>query len=508
MTDIITCLIEGLGHQRAGRPDRAEAIYRDVLEREPAQPNALYLYGLLKLQDGRSEDAAALLQTATQFRGDPEVRLHLARARLASGDPVGALSAVEEGLAAGAPRGEVLYLRGTALNAAGRPEEAIEALKAAAALEPRHASIRLNLANAQTDLDLWDAAEANMRAAVALDPALVEAHASLGFVLTAQGRLDEAITACRTAVGLDPLSAEAHWNLATALLLAGDYQRGFSEYEWHRKHPLFRAYWRELPGRAWNGESLEGQTLLVHAGQGMGDTIQLARYAPELQARGARVVLACSRALLPLLREQAGIAAVVPLDGPLPFYDVWVDQMSLPRLLQARPESIPGGDGYFRCDEDLRRRWADRVGGRRVGFAWAGNPQHANDRRRSLPLGVAQEIARPGMVSLQVGSRAGEAAALGILDVSGELSDYAETAGLIASLDLVITVDTSVAHLAGALGVPTWLLLPVMPDWRWIAGRDDTPWYRSVRLIRQGRSGEWADVVSRVAAGLAEDGRG
>ncbi len=504
MTDVVTCLIEGLGHQRAGRVDLAETIYCDVLRREPDQPNALYLYGLLKLQGGRAAEAADLLQAAAHHRDDAEVRLHLARAHIAADNPGAALAAVDQALAAGASRAEAFYLRGTAQSALLRSLDAVEALSEAVRIDPRHAAARLNLGNAEADLDRWDDAERDIRAAIATDPALVEAHASLGFVLTAQGRLADAVAACRTAITLDPLSAEAHWNLATALLLDGDYELGFKEYEWHRKHRLFRRYWRDLPGQAWDGECLAGQTVLVHAGQGMGDTIQLARYMPELAARGARVVLACSRPLLPLLRHQAGIDLVVARDEPLPQYDVWVDQMSLLRLLGVRPGNIPGAGGYLVPDPGLKAEWAGRLQGRRVGFAWAGNPQHTNDHRRSLPLEAAERIACPGMVSLQVGARAGEAYALDILDVSGALVDYGQTAALVASLDLVISVDTSVAHLAGALGIPTLLLLPATPDWRWIAGRPDTPWYESVTLVRQRRAGDWTDVVETVRELVAE----
>ena len=193
---------------------------------------------------------------------------------------------------------------------------------------------------------------------------------------------------------------------------------------------------------------------------------------------------------------------MVSRSQPLPHYDLWVDQMSLPRLLGTRSGSIPRPGGYLQPDPARSRRWAERLGGAKVGFAWAGNPAHMNDLRRSLPLDVARQIARPGMVSLQAGHRAEEAAALGIGDVSASLTDYAETAAVIATLDLVITVDTSVAHLAGALGVPTWLMLPAAPDWRWILSRDDTPWYDSVRLFRQTSPGDWAPVVQAVTASL------
>ena len=502
MPDLITHLLQGVGHQRAGRPDLVEAIYRTVLEDDPAQPNALYLYGLLQLRDGRAAAAADMLEAATIQRDDPDVHLHLARARLAAGDPAAAITVVDQAIALGGPRSEALYLRGTALNALGRPEQAILALTEAALIDPAHAATQLNLGNAHADLDEWDEAERHIRAAITLDPKLVEAYASLGHLLGARGQLVQAIAACEAALALDPLSAEAHWNLATVLLLKGDYERGFNEYEWHSKHPLFRAYWRDLPGPAWDGGSLEGRTLLVHAGQGTGDTIQLARDMPDLTDRGARVILACSPSLIPLLSGQPGLSSVVSRSQALPHYDLWVDQMSLPRLLGTRSDTIPRPGAYLKPDPARSRHWVERLQGSKVGFAWAGNPAHMNDMHRSLPLDVAREIARPAMVSLQVGHRAEEAAVLGIQDVSASLTDYAETAALIATLDLVITVDTSVAHLAGALGVATWLMLPAAPDWRWILGRDDTPWYGSVRLFRQVSPGDWEPVVQAISARL------
>ncbi len=502
MSDVISALIEGLGHQRAGRAGQAETIYRDVLARDPAQPNALYLYGLLQLRDGRVGSAADLLQAASGLRDDTDVHLHLVRARLAANDPAAALAAVDHAIALDAPPAEALYLRGTALNALARYTEAAEVLAEAARHAPIHAGIRLNLGNAHADLDQLDEAERHIRAAIRLDPALVEAQASLGYVLTAQGRLAAAIAACEAALALDPLSAEAHWNLATALLLAGNYERGFREYEWHSRHRLFQAYWRNLPGQVWTGGSLAGKTLLVHAGQGLGDTIQLARYMPLLANRGARVMLACSASLLPFLSGQPGIFAAVSRAAPLPPYDLWIDQMSLPRLLDTRADTIPGHQAYLTAEPERRRRWADRLRGRTIGFAWAGNPAHANDRRRSLPPELARMLAGPDMVGLQVGPRAEDCDGTPLLDVSSALTDYAETAALIAQLDLVITVDTSVAHLAGALGVATWLLLPAAPDWRWILGRDDTPWYGSLRLFRQQTAGDWHPVIEHVRRGL------
>ena len=242
----------------------------------------------------------------------------------------------------------------------------------------------------------------------------------------------------------------------------------------------YRHEFRTLPGPAWEAEALAGRTILVQAEQGLGDTIQLARYLPLLAARGARVLLACDKRLIPLLGTIPELAGIVAKDAPLPPYDLWIDQMSLPLRLGTRPDTIPAPLGYLRAEPDRVARWSARLGaGRKVGLVWAGNPLHSNDHRRSLPtdsLAALLAVDHVRFVNLQVGPRASEATTLaGVADLSAGLVDYAETAALVAALDLVVTVDTSVAHLAGALGRPVWVLLPYAPDWRWLLGRDDSP---------------------------------
>ena len=216
------------------------------------------------------------------------------------------------------------------------------------------------------------------------------------------------------------------------------------------------------------------------------------------------MALACDGRLIPLLRTLPGVAELVERGGTLPPYDVWVDQMSLPRLFRLSPEAIPAASGYITADPARVAAWRAALPPvRKVGLVWAGNPRHSNDRRPSLPSAqLARLLAAPGIqfVSLQVGPRSGEASQL--TDLSRHLTDYAETAAVVSTLDLVVTVDTSVAHLAGALGVETWVMLPFAPDWRWMLGRDDTPWYASMQLIRQRSPGDWDGVVATVVSRL------
>ena len=503
MRNTVDMLLAAIEHQRANRHAEAEELYRSVLAAVPDHGYALYLYGLLQLESDHAHDAVATLQQAAAARpGHSATLVNLGRALLAAGRPAEALL-VADRLLAGEPQHAIAaFLRGTALNALGEPTLAVAALQYAIAHDPANAAAFLNLGNACTDLERLDDAERHCREAIRLAPDLAEAHASLGFLLTARGQLDEAIAACEAAIALRPEFAQAHWNQAVAALLAGDFALGFRKYEWRKRHDRFRRDFIDLPGLQWDGSDPAGRTIPVHAEQGLGDTIQFARYLPLIAARGGNAVLVCERSLIPLL---AGIGAtIVPKDASLPPYDCWIDQMSLPRVFGTRLDTIPTSEGYLCADPARISAWrASLPAGPNVGLAWAGNPAHSNDRRRSLPAAALDRIlAVPGVnfVNLQVGPRASE---ITLADLSPRLVDYAETAALIAALDLLITVDTSVAHVAGALGRPAWVMLPYAPDWRWLLGRDDTPWYSSLRLFRQPRPGDWGSVVATVAHALA-----
>ena len=505
-------LLTALAQHRGGLLAEAEAGYRAVLEGNPRQANALHLLGRLCLADGRAALAAGLLRRGLAERADhADGRRALAEAEAATAlgllraDRVeAALAAAALAVEAGPGVAEAWFAQGAALRAAGRPQAAGLALRQALALDPDHAPAQLALGNARLDCDDHAAAEGHLRAAIRLAPGLAEAHASLGFLLTSAGRLDEAVAACDAAISLRPGFARAYWNRSFAHLLAGRFEAGFEDYEWRKLHDRFGGDFGRLAGREWGGETLEGHVMLVHAEQGFGDSIQFARYLPMLAARGARVVLACARPLLRLLGRIEGVAAVVDRARPLPAYDVWVDQMSLPRLFGTRLDSVPAAGGYLPGGY-LPGGTAPLSGGRlRVGVVWAGNPGHHNDARRSVPFAALRPLLeRPGIdwVSLQVGAREADRAG-SVVGPAGVLADFSATAAAIEGLDLVIAVDTATAHLAGAMGRAVWVLLPFAPDWRWLCGRPDSPWYRSMRLFRQGAPGDWAGVIGAVAAAL------
>ncbi len=458
--------------------------------------------GRALIAGGRVDEAVAHGRMAVSLLpGNAAAQAALAIALLHAKDPAGAVLAADLAVALDPGLVDGWFARGTASAALRSWKAAMAALEHAVRLSPGHAPAQLNLGNAMLDLDRRGEAELWLRRAVALDPRLAEAHASLGSLLSGDGRLAEAVGCCETAIRLRPGFAEAHWNLGFAHLLAGDYGPGWREYEWRRRHPDFADQFAPLPGPEWRGEDVRGRTVLVRAEQGLGDTIQFARFLPLLAAAGADVVLACDAAVMTLL---APLARVVDRTLPHPAYHAWVELMSLPGLLGVTASAIPAARGYLRAAPVQRR---PRVSMPSVGVVWSGNPAHSNDRRRSMPVdALAPVLELPGILftSLQVGPRGHDIAArFGLRDWSGELPDFAATARVVAELDLVVAVDTSVAHLAGAMGKATILMLPFAPDWRWMAGRSDTPWYSSVTIVRQTAPGDWQGVAAAVAREIA-----
>ena len=322
----------------------------------------------------------------------------------------------------------------------------------------------------------------------------------LASLLTGHGRFAEAARVARQGLAITPQIAPLHNTLALALLARGDYEAGWCEYEWRRHVPGFPV----LHGAEWQGERRAG-TLLVHAEQGMGDSLMLARYLPLAAERVGRVILACQAPLVPLLRRLG--VGVLATGGMLPRHDCWVVMASLPHRFGTRLDSIPSPTGYLAPDPARASAWARLLPGRRrIGLVWAGNPGLPGDGQRSIPLDqLAPLLATPGLdfFSLQVGERARDIAGRpDIVDLSPRLTDFGETAAVVANLDLVIAVDTAVAHLAAGLGRPTWIMLPAVADWRWLTRRADSPWYASVRLFRQARADDWTPVIRRVAASL------
>lgn len=474
-----------------------------VVSAEPDTSLPRYLIALRHLSGGNTARAISDLRSLLAM--DPchaGARRNLLRALSLAGDHDAVVAETAHTLRDTPECAEPHYLRGTALSALARPHEARAALTTAVTLDPSHAAAWLNLGNAHVDLDDLVTAEAHCRRALALDPASIAAHVSLGFILAAQGRVAEGREALEEAIRREPDNPRAHWNLAVAALLAGDLPGGFAEYEWRKRHDQFRRDFIDLPGPVWDGDAPRGRTILVHAEQGFGDTIQFARYLPLIAGRGGVPVLACEPSMIPLLAT-IGDAQIVSKFAPLPRYDAWIDQMSLPRVFGTTLDTIPLPGGYLTADPALTEALrATLPPGRRIGLAWSGNKLHRNDRRRTPPVEAFGPLVAHG--GCHFVSLVPNATLPGVALPPRPLADYAETAALIAALDLVIAVDTSVAHAAGAMGLPTWLLLPHAPDWRWLLNRTDTPWYGSLRLFRQPSPGDWGSVIASVGAALGE----
>jgi Tfp pilus assembly protein PilF len=406
---------------------------------------------------------------------------------------------------------------GVALRDAGRIAEAIESLRQALRLRPDSSSVLNNLGNALRSALRYEEAIAAFRQALVHDPGNAGIYENLGNALRETGRVNDAVSALRQALRLRPDFAEAHWDLAFALLMQGDFARGFEEHEWRWRLADFPS--RNFPAPLWEGQDLAGRTLLVHAEQGAGDAIQFVRLVSLLAARGAQVVLECARSLAPLFASVPGVAAVVCKGDPLPPFDFYVPLLSLPHRLGLTLESIPAHTSYLRPPPERPAPplppARPGAGPFKAGLAWQGNPRHKNDRQRSLapellePLLGVSGVAFYGLqiplaqTSPRLKIASEKHCNNNLISLSELIHDYADTALFINQLDLIITVDTSVAHLAGALGRPVWVLLPYAPCWRWLLDRRDSPWYPSMRLFRQSSPGNWPDLIREVGAALA-----
>ena len=464
---------------------------------------------------GRPPEAVDCCCRAVALRPDDAVMVNnLGNALRAAGrfDEAAAAYRRTAALAPTAP--EPLDNLGGALRLAGRPEEAMAAFDAAFALHPDRPQTLNHVGTLHCDAGRWADAIAAYERAIAGRPDFADAINNLGTALEETGRREAAMAHYRRAMSLAPATASPPWNLALLQLLTGDYAAGWAGYEHRWRQPLQRKVHRQFAQPMWDGSDLGGRRLLLHAEQGFGDAIQFARYAPLAAARGGPVVVECPRALARLFRTLAGVESIVMRDEErLPPFDVHCPLMSLPKVFGTTLATVPAGVPYLHADAGEAARWRARLEGegpaRRVGLVWAGHGSHQKDRARSLPLSALAPLAAVAGVryySLQLGEPAAQATApaagVSTTDWTAELHDFAATAALVSQLDLVITVDTAVAHLSGALGQPTWVLVPFASDWRWLLEREDSPWYPTVRLFRQSAVGQWAEPIRRVAGQL------
>ncbi|REK11979.1 MAG: tetratricopeptide repeat protein [Planctomycetota bacterium] len=410
---------------------------------------------------------------------------------------------------------EAHFNLGVLLQKRGDAEAAIACYRQAVRCRPDYAEAYSNLGTLHKSRGELDSARQCYDKALEFRPNFAEALNNLGNVLKIEGRLDEALICYEQCLRFAPQFAQARYNRGLMRLAEGELAAGWEDYEARCGCPEFPK--RSFDRPRWTGEPLAGRTLLVHAEQGLGDTLQFVRYLPLLAERGDNVVLEVQPPLVPLLRT-AGIDRSVQLVAKgeaLPEFDVYLPLLSLPGVFGTTLETIPAAEGYLRADAKLAEHWRAALGERdafKIGIAWQGSPTHASDRFRSIPLAAFAPLAFEGveLVSLQKGPGNEQVAALDgkftVRELGASFDEehgaFMDTAAVIKNLDLVVTSDTAIAHLAGALGAPVWLALTLVPDWRWMYCRTDSPWYRSMRLFRQKHLGDWPGVFADIAAML------
>ena len=509
-SQILTLAVQ---HHQSGRLDQAEQLYRQIIQVEPKHADAWHLLGVASSQAGRHavavdciNQAIALNPNAAAFYGN------LGNVYTSLKKFEDAVNAYQQALRLKPDFVDAQLNLGIALRDQGQSELAMDSFQAALRLQPKHPVVHNNMGMIYREQCQHEAALGSYRRALELNPNFADAYNNQANVLNEVGRVDEAILSYQQAIRLQPDFAEAHLSLATVLLLAGRLKEGWVEYEWR-----FVCGRPELPAfdkPRWDGSPLNGRTIVLYGEQGFGDKLQFMRYAPLVKARGGRVVVACNKLLMPILSRCAGIDEFVGLPGgKLPPYDVYSPLLSLPGLLGTTVETIPGEVPYLFADPELVESWKEklsRTSAFKIGIVWQGSTLNKGGLSRSIAL---KEFAPLGKVdgiqlySLQRGFGSEQIAEMSdrlqIDDFEGKLDEntgaFMDTAAVMRNLDLVITTDTSIGHLAGGLGVPVWVAIPFAPDWRWFRDREDTPWYPTMRLFRQPRIGDWKGVFERMA---------
>ncbi len=499
--------------QRLGRFKEAETAYWQAVQRLPDSAEAHCQLGNVFYHLGQYDEAeTAYRKTLSLEAGRAEVHYNLGGSLQAMKDHDAAIACYREAIRLTPDYADAHNNLGTSLQALGRLEEAAACYREALRLKPAYQEARYNLGLNLQEQHRFAEALACYDEVVLTRPDYDEAVTNRGNTLLALGRLNEALACYQDTLARQPDHIEANWNLGFVSLLLGDFERGWKGYEWRKrqKNHIPRPDSRPV----WDGSPAPDKTILVYAEQGLGDTIQFVRFAPLARSRCARLVLECQPRLKPLLEGVAGVDHLAASGEPLPDYDCQVSLMSLPAALGTTLATLPAATPYLAADPESVERWKRRMedrGGLKVGLAWAGNANNKNDWGRSLPLEALAPLGQVDGVRcycLQRGPAAGQLASpptgLKIERLEEESSTVVDTAAIIANLDLVISVDTMTAHLAGALGRPVWVLLSYSPDWRWLAGRDDSPWYPTMRLFRQPAPGDWGAAVENARRALEE----
>jgi tetratricopeptide (TPR) repeat protein len=536
----------GVLRSQQGREEVAADLIRRAIARNPGQPMYHGNLGLALSRLDRLDEAIACFEKALALGSrDPNVLNNYADALRKAQNPDRALPIFRQAIAMDPLLAEPHNNLGIALADLGRTDEAVASYRQAIGLNPRFAEAHNNLGNALLKKRLFDEAILEFEQALAARPDYPEAMMNLGAALKAINQddravdlfrralklrpdffeallnygqalcdsrhFDEAIAAFRKAIALRPDDPAAHFHLSGVLLLTGNFSDGWREYEWRLLKPDFGIAKTRFPRPRWTGQDLAGKRILLHAEQGAGDIIQFCRLATPLAQRGAQTILACPPTLLRLLRTLDGISHLITDTQTAPDFDYHCYLLSLPLLFGLNLQTIPARVPYLHPQPDSAEHWRSRLmplGNRKkIGLVWAGNPNHSNDHNRSIPASAfapLSEIPGVSLISLQKveGANPPPPPGFELIDHTAEIFDYADTAALIANLDLVIAADTSVAHLAGALAKPVWTLLPFHPDLRWMLDRSDSPWYPTMRLFRQPRPSDWQTPIRQIADAL------
>lgn len=540
-TELLQSAIE---YHQKNKLSEADNIYRSILATDPKQPDALHLSGLIAFQNGDAQAAVVMIREAILHRDDQaQYYANLGRAHIALNQVSEAVPAYRKSLELEPTSAAVYSDLGAALVNLNEFEEAEHVSRLAVKLDDKQVNawfhlgliyqnqkmlneavrcylkvVNLNpnffeafnnLANIERANGFFESAITHYNEAIRINPEIGETHGNLAVSLQETGQLDDAIISYRKALSLKPDDAEHHRNLAMALLLTGQYEEGWREYEWRWKTNYFAPQVRDLPGPRWNGESLSGKTLLVYCEQGYGDTIQFSRYLPKLSAMGINVIFECQPPLVKLVRSINSAGKIISQGDEPGEFDAHVPLLSLPRILGADENSIQNQPPYLSTAESTPLN--SNSGPFKIGFAWRGSAAFKRDAIRSPGLEPFLPLLNiPGVqfYSLQKDNGPEEiekhSAARLITDAGSGLTSFSETARVMDGLDLIISSDTAIAHLAGAMGKPVWTVLSHVPDWRWLLGRTDCPWYPTMRLFRQPKAGDWESVLQELKKSLAE----
>ena len=494
-------------HLQAGRVVDAKNLFDDVLKRDARHATALHGLGRIAQLAGQHQAALDLMSQAVQRDAqNAELHFHLGvtQAQLKRLDESLRSMRTAASLAPDVSRYHAVL--GTLLEQRGALEEAAARLRRAIELDPSDAPAHVNLSSALLKLGLMDEAQTIAQRALEIDPQLALAYRNLSAAQLECGQVSQAMENCRAALRIDPSDADAHFGLAFALLLTEQYAEGWQEYEWRWETRNDPTPLPQLPGPRWTGDDPAGRRIFVHSEQGLGDSIEFARYLPLLAGKGATVLFRCQPLLTRLMQTLVNVTIVEP-GKPLPSYDAHIPLMSLPRFVHAT-QTVPADVPYLHADPQKVESWRVRIAalppGRRIGLCWSGNPQQPRDKFRSVDprmLAPLSDVPNVQWVSLQKPLR-GPKPPLELHEFTSEFHDFSEVAALMMNLDLIVSVDTSIAHLAGALARPAWTVLGFLPDFRWLLERSDSPWYPTMRLFRQPARGDWDSVIKMVAAEL------